>query len=195
MELYKLDAFGNIYADAFIGTESNELLFVSLIGSQTEMRRLQSVITLGETTDTAGLTNLRGTNGEQSFILRIPNANQLGQHAGVISKTLFGDLVHLWVYNKTLLHNLDYSNGIGYFIVPIEQGLALETQIWHMIKALAEIPLLDEWQDCILKYGNRFYCYLNEQGRNLPCVGIKVDLSNGFTSFVEGLLKSGELAA
>ena len=31
MELFKLDAMGDVYADAFVGTESNELLFVSLI--------------------------------------------------------------------------------------------------------------------------------------------------------------------
>lgn len=191
MVLFKLDSFGGVYADAFVGTESNELLFVSLFGSQTEILRLQAAITIGDDPEAGGLCTLKGQGEQGGFLLRTPNSNQLGKHSGVISKTLFGDLVQIWIYNKTLLQNLDYSNGIGYFL--IENAQDVNVQIWNMIKSMSEVPLLDEWQDCVLTYGKRFYRRLNDPKYDFKCLGIKIDLSDGFTDFIESLLKSGEL--
>ena len=196
MNLFKLDAMGQVYADSFVGTESNELLFISLYGGQTEIRRLQSAITIGDKPEQGGLASISGGNGVTKFNLRISNPNHLGQTSGVIQKTLFGDLVHLWVFNEHLLKNLDYSNGIGYFLIQdAEHPRELENQIWSRIKVLAEIPLLDEWQNLIMFHGQRFYRALNVTDPNseYPCIGVKVDLSDGFTDFVAELLKSGDL--
>lgn len=195
MELYKIDAFGNVFADAYVGTESNELLFISLIGSQTEIRRLQAAITIS-TAEAGGISTIRGGNERHTFALRIPNTSHLGQHSGVINKTLFGDLVHLWIYNKELLFNPDYSNSTGYFLVELGKPESIELQVWNLFKTLAEIPLLDAWQDTVLKYGKRFYSFLgdHDQDIDVPCFGVKMDLSAGFTDFIQDLLKSNELA-
>lgn len=197
MELFKLDAMGDVYADAFVGTESNELLFVSLIGGQTEIRRLQSAITIGDRPEEGGIAVISGRNDKHNFNLRIVNANHLGQHSGLIQKTLFGDLVHLWLYNEALLNNLDFSNGIGYFLLELGRQESIESQVWRMFKTLAEIPLLDAWRDSILQHGKRFYRYLNafDTDIDVPCMGVKLDLSDGFTDFIENMLKSGELLA
>ena len=196
MNLFKLDAMGQVYADSFVGTESNELLFISLYGGQTEIRRLQSAITIGDKPEQGGLASISGGNDVTKFNLRINNPNHLGQTSGVIQKTLFGDLVHLWVFNDHLLNNLDYSNGIGYFLIEdSDHPNELENQIWSRIKVLAEIPLLDDWQNPIMYHGQRFYRALNVTDTNsdYPCIGVKVDLSDGFTDFVAELLKSGDL--
>jgi hypothetical protein len=115
----------------------------------------------------------------------------------LIQKTLFGDLVHLWLYNEHLLNNLDFSNGIGYFLLELGRNESIESQVWRMFKTLAEIPLLDAWRDPILTHGKRFYRYLNDfdTDADVPCMGVKLDLSDGFTDFVENMLKSGELLA
>lgn len=139
-----------IYVDAVLTDEADNLIFISLWGRDTSIRELQARITLGDTD--SGLTGLniyRSGTGVKKYV-DLFNAASLEQITGRISDSIFGDLVHCFLYQKAVVYP-DLANHRSILIH--QDGVSEADHIstmWNIIKAICPVPLLDHWCDVLL---------------------------------------------
>jgi hypothetical protein len=145
-----LDTLHDVYCDALV-CDDGYLVFASLWGRDTAIQELLARLSLS--LSEGGLTQLQFDDehdSRYSRLARIGNPDRLDKMSGRMPKAnLFGDIVHLWLFDKRVKLP-DYANRQAYLLMLSGQKNVLE-MTWNLIKDVCHLPLLEHWQDAVLK--------------------------------------------
>jgi hypothetical protein len=199
--LFKLKELSDLYADACVRDETGRLMFLSLYGRDTAIQQLLAAFTLKVTEGGLDSFHLQDPAGE-SYLVHVGDADRLEKFTGKLPRdNLFGNLVHLWLYDPALVRP-DRSNRVAWVLVdgiddPSNQTEAIWSQVWGLYKLLSPVPLLDTWKQAVLsRTGDEVVTLMGETpypplGR---IAGARVGLPDQFPEIVSGMVKAGDLA-
>ncbi len=146
-----MNEVNDVYCDALVCDEGY-LVFASCWGRDTAIQELLARLTL--TTSDGGISQL-SFDGYLSPITRVENhpvkignPDRLDKMTGRMPKSnLFGDLVHIWLFDKTT-RTPDYVNRQAYLLLlPGQDDQANQT--WSLIKQVCHLLLLEHWQETV----------------------------------------------
>lgn len=146
--LYRIAECPDLMADACVSDDRSNLIFLSLWGRDTAIQEFLARLSLGN--DERGLTEIHLLTDEDARLLvAVNNIDALDKcTTRTFRRTLFGSLVHLWLFDKRCLHP-DKSNATAFAILP--KGTADHTQrLWRLVQDTCPLPLLDHWCDAVL---------------------------------------------
>jgi hypothetical protein len=143
-----------IFVDALLADQANNLVFVSLWGRDTSVREMQSRITLGSAEGGLTVFNvieklpetqalIEGRSQRKHFV-RIGDANALEQHTGRVQTDILGELVHWFLFQRTILKP-DLANHRATLIGHDLRFAKDDRLIWSLIRSICPVPLLDHW--------------------------------------------------
>lgn len=185
--LYSIDDFDSMYCDGLL-TKENRLLFGSFWGRDTTALEFLSKFQLPVSQGGLAFTQIGG-------VLTYVDADHLHKQTGRVSSSIFGNLVHLWLYHDGLV-NVDTVNHRS--LTLLDQVHTPETLpqslLWPLIKSVSPFPLLDDWQTPLVNECIRQECVDIHTGLNMSCVEISLDeMSLG--EFLTAGIASGELSS
>lgn len=198
--LFKLRELSDLFADACVRDEAGQLMFLSLYGRDTAIQQLLAAFTLKVNEGGFDSFHLQDPAGE-SHLVHVGNADRLEKFTGKLPRdNLFGNLVHLWLYDPTLIRP-DRSNRVAWVLVdgvdaPFNQAEDIRTRVWGLYKLLSPVPLLDTWQQAVLSRTGHEVVTLMGDTPNPPLGRIdaaRVSLPDHFPEIVSGMVKAGVL--
>ena len=198
--LFKFKELSDLYADACVRDETGRLMFLSLYGRDTAIQQLLAAFTIKVTEGGLDAFHLQHPAGE-SQLVHVGDADRLEKFTGKLPRdNLFGNLVHLWLYDPTLIRP-DRSNRVAWVLVdgvddPSEQSEAIRTRVWGLYKLLSPVPLLDTWQQAVLSRTENEVVTLMSETPYPPLGRIaaaRVGLPDRFPEIVSGMVKAGDL--
>lgn len=139
-----------LFADALLADEHGGLLFLSLWGRDTAIQQLLAQFTIA--IDEGGLRalNLRTKDG-RSIHLSLDRIAALEKHTGRMPRTLFGNLVHLWLYDRLAIEP-DRANRRALLLFRSDQDpdSSTDARLWLLVREVCHLPLLDHWREPVL---------------------------------------------
>jgi hypothetical protein len=215
-KLYEITQVAEVYADAMLRDANGELMFLSCYGRDTAIKELMARIHLqGGKEGISQLTLVQRENGDQNrematgYLMR---PKELVYHSGRLPRGLFGQLVHAWIYHPCLLapdkgaqmawvieHRFDQETS-----TTDDHLQRLRDKVWHCVKELSSVPLLDHWQTPVLSHiwdDMVFELGVSHTADYSPRLSVpigaisacKVTLSDQFPQRICHLVRSGQL--
>ena len=190
-----INEVNDVYCDALVCDEGY-LVFASCWGRDTAIQELLARLTL--TTSEGGISQL-SFDGYLSPITRVENhsvkignPDRLDKMTGRMPKSnLFGDLVHVWLFDKTT-RTPDYVNRQAYLLLLPGQDDQVN-QTWNLIKQVCHLPLLEHWQETVFSLMREQHWLKLIEGyeMNLLCINIPED---EFNSAISQKVTAGQLS-
>jgi hypothetical protein len=172
-----INEVNDVYCDALV-CDQGYLDFASCWGRDTAIQELLARLTL--TTSEGGISQLSfdgylssGLVRVENHPVKIGNPDRLDKMTGRMPKSnLFGDLVHVWLFDKTV-RTPDYVNRQAYLLLLPGQD-DQDSQTWSLIKQVCHLPLLDHWQEVVfsLMREQRWLKLIEGYEMNLLCINI-----------------------
>jgi hypothetical protein len=145
-QLFQIQECPDLYIDACVCDEGRNLVFASLWGRDTALQEFLARLTLGSAEN--GLTQFHILQDGRSLPV-FPNADQLEKRTTrQYRSTLFGSLVHLWLFNKRCARP-DHANHFAYAL--LERDAEVGASLWPLIIQTCPLPLLPHWQTPVLE--------------------------------------------
>lgn len=145
MKLMTLSVIADVFADAVLTDEGNNLLFLSVWGRDTAVQEFLARLTLPKHED--GIRDFRVEGSGESRYVNVPSIDCLDKHSTRVGSDIFDNLTQVWIYDKRVLRS-DQSSRRVY-------QLFSETQKcpdpWPLVKAVCPVPLLDHWRETVLE--------------------------------------------
>lgn len=144
--LLHLNEIPYIMGDAYLCDERRSLLFLSVWGRDTAIQELLARLTLkGD----EGLSQLTFISQAQHEHLLFPgNNDNLDKRTSRHSRTRFGELIHLWLFDKRCLEP-DRASGQAFLLLERDSPDWCE-RVWLLLRETTSLPLLDHWRDFII---------------------------------------------
>lgn len=144
--LLRLNEVPYIMADAWLCDERRSLLFLSVWGRDTAIQELLARLTLkGD----EGLAQLTFISPQQHEHLLFPASDgNLDKRTSRHSRTRFGELIHLWLFDKRCLEP-DRASGQAFLLLERDSPDWCE-RVWLLLRETTSLPLLDHWRDLII---------------------------------------------
>ncbi len=140
-----LESVYGIYCDAWVADDDDWLVFASFWGRDTAIQEFLARLTLSTAED--GINQLYLTGGTAKT-LRIGNPERLDKLTGRMPKAnLFGDIVQLWLFDKTV-REPDYANHKAVRLQQPSEDFPKQ-EGWELLKLVSPLPLLDPWQSIL----------------------------------------------
>ncbi len=191
-KLTPLEGAHGVYTDALL-TDSDRLLFGSFWGRDTSVQEFIARLQIGA-----------GNGGLESFKIDgnpvYPgNIDHLEKRTGRHVSPVFGNMIHLWIYNAELTKDnqgansayiVDKSNGADY--AGTDSLLHhYEEAIWGKMLALSPVPLMDRWACILVPYGiDKGWVTLME---GCDICAVKIQLPDDFEYIISELVQGNEL--
>jgi len=190
--LYRIDECPDVMADAYVGDESGNLVFLSLWARDTAVQQFLARLTLGR--DEQGLDKFHViTEQGGSLPVFISDVERLEKRsARAYRRTLFGTLTNLWLFDNRCIQP-DKSNASALALLPRDSSHQSE-RLWALVQETCPLPLLDHWRDVVLDLLNT-----HEMLRRLPLTlgplaGFRLDMDVGvLTQALGDLIRAGVL--
>ena len=146
--LHRIDECPDLMADAYVGDDRGELVFLSLWARDTAIQAFLARLTLGASEQ--GLDQFHIiTHQGASLPVIIGNAERLDKRSTrAFRRTLFGSLVNLWLFDKRCVKP-DKSNATALALLPQSDDARTE-RLWSLVRDTCPLPLLDHWQHTVL---------------------------------------------
>ena len=186
--LLTLESVYGIFCDAWVD-DDEMLVFASLWGRDSAIQELLARLTLSNQPE--GIHQLYLT-GATPKGLRVGNPERLDKLTGRMPKAnLFGDMVHLWLFDKQV-REPDLANSQAYLL--IQPDLTNPVQVcWALFKSLSHLPLLDSWQTILTDLASIEGWLKRHRGYGLDALAIKIP-KPAFEAHILRLIQSGELS-
>ena len=140
-----------LWLDALLADADGELLFLSAWGRDTVVQETLARLSLSE--GEGGLTRLRVQGRGRP--IEIGNPDRLEKHTGRVQTRLFGELTHLWVYQRLAVRP-DRANRKALLLhrpldaADTEGREALRERLWALVRETCHLPLLAHWRERVL---------------------------------------------
>lgn len=195
--LYKIMELSDLFADACICDETGELMLLSLYGRDTAVNQLFAAFELGDRE--GGFSSIRLLNegdGTQRRI-SVQNTSRLTKFSGRLPReNLFGNLVHCWVYDPSIIKP-DKAARSGWVMLDEPFSPAVRPRllqaVWAMYKTLSPVPLLDSWQEVVIR-ATQEKCISFLDASSFPPIGmataVRVNLPDSFKDDVSAMVQA-----
>ena len=152
MSLMSITEAPGLFADAVV-TDQSTLVFLSLWGRDTAIQEFLARLSLPM--QEGGLAAFwlgTGLEADGSTYVQVGGADRLQKDTGRMPKAnLFGDVAHLWLYDRLAL-SPDYANrrALLFYRPGEEQSASMTQRLWAVVKDTCHLPLLDHWRETVL---------------------------------------------
>ncbi|HHC72951.1 MAG TPA: hypothetical protein ENK54_08635 [Thiotrichales bacterium] len=196
--LMTLPEASGLFADAVLTDEGRNLLFLSVWGRDTAIQEFRARLSLP--VREGGLDRFRMEGEAGDLFVQVGNPDRLiGESGRAPSHSIFGSLVHLWLYDRLavapdranrralMLHRPEEAEN------PVGQA-SIRRRLWTLVADTCHVPLLSHWQETALGA-------FEAAGwiKTLPGIGVSahlVDLGDDeVEDLVTRLIRGGRLAA
>jgi len=196
--MLRLHSVYGIHCDALVD-DNESLVFTSLWGRDTAIQELLARLSLPLHEGGLSQLDFQGENSEGRFqkVVHIGNLNQLDKLTGRMPKAnIFGDIVQLWLFDKRV-STPDYVNKQAYLLWPHTRGSQalvgdMTEKTWQLVKSVCHLPLLDIWQDQIMKLLRKQGWVTISKGCAIDSIGIKLPEIE-FDQEITEMIQSGQL--
>ncbi|MCL1962056.1 MAG: hypothetical protein FWG56_09865 [Desulfovibrionaceae bacterium] len=191
MNLYRIEEYPEIWADACLRDSEGRFMFLSLYGRDGSLMQFLAAMELGESERGVQRFHLQAADG-QRHLVDVGGAQRLAKHAGKLPRqNLFGPLNHLWVFDKSL-QTPDQANRIGWALHSTAAGrqetTGLADRVWQLINALSPVALQDHWREPVLSWCRNKGATQLMDSSLYPALGpvqaMRVSLTDHFTAFI-----------
>lgn len=196
--MFKFMELSDLYADACIRDESNNLMFLSIYGRDTAIHQMMAAFQLGRSEGGLHAFRLLDEGSGQVHPVSIGQSDRLTKFTGRLPReNLFGNLVHAWIYDPVLLQP-DKASRIAWILMdePFSEASRdhLQRLVWEAYKALSPLPLLDSWREVVLR-ATESICLTFMEATSFPPLGdvsaVRIALPDSFADDLSSMVKSG----
>ncbi|AWM80339.1 hypothetical protein DKL61_08190 [Gammaproteobacteria bacterium ESL0073] len=155
-KVYSMVEIPDLQIDACIINDKHDLVFLSVWGRDTAIQEFLGRAILGDKSE-HGLSRFHIQLDYSSKVVYLGDVKQLEKEKQKISqRSMFGVLTHLWVYSKACVHADKATHRATYLSINFDQtDKALSRkELWPLVKDTCPLPLLDHWQDDVLRILN-----------------------------------------
>lgn len=147
--LYRIDECPDLMADAFVGDEQGNLVFLSIWARDTAIQEFLARLTLGP--DEQGLEQFHIiTEQGGSMPVFVGNVENLEKRSTrVFRRTLFGSMVNLWLFDRRCVKP-DKANASALALLP-RNSLHRLDRLWSLVRDTCPLPLLEHWREATLE--------------------------------------------
>lgn len=146
--LYRIDECPDLMADACVGDEQGNLIFLSIWARDTAVQEFLARLTLGRNEQGLDQFHLITADGG-SLPMVIGSVDRLEKRAArIYRRTLFGSLSNVWLFDKRCIRP-DKANASALALLPRDSAHRLD-RLWMLVRETCPLPLLDHWRDTVL---------------------------------------------
>ncbi len=151
--LMSITEASGLYVDSLLCDQSY-LRFISVWGRDTDMQEFLAKLSLP--VRDGGLNSFRVNAADAQKFVQIGSLERLEKLSGRMPKdNLFGEVTHLWLYDRTAVMPNYTSRQALLFFKPEadtrERSESLNEQLWAMVCDTCHLPLLPQWRDIVLQ--------------------------------------------
>ena len=146
--LYRIDECPDVMADACVGDDQGNLIFLSIWARDTAVQQFLARLTLGR--DEQGLDQFHViTDQGGSVPVFVGNVDRLEKRmTRAYRRTLFGSLSNVWLFDRRCVKP-DKANASALALLP--RAVSDHTdRLWALVRETCPLPLLDHWRDDVL---------------------------------------------
>ena len=135
-------------ADGCVGDEQGNLVVLSVWARETAVQEFLARLTLDRSG--GGLDRFHVITEDASIPVFVRDVENLEKRTTrAYRRTLFGSLVHLWLFDKRCVKP-DKANASALALLP--KGVSNSTErLWALVQETCPLPLLDHWRDAVLE--------------------------------------------
>ncbi|MCE4282905.1 hypothetical protein, partial [Xanthomonas hortorum] len=147
--LYRIDECPDVMADACVGDDQGNLIFLSIWARDTAVQQFLARLTLGR--DEQGLYQFHViTDQGGSVPMFIGNVDRLEKRVTrAYRRTRFGSLSNLWLFDRRCVKP-DKANASALALLPRDSAHRLD-RLWMLVRDTCPLPLLDHWRETVLE--------------------------------------------
>ena len=147
--LLSIDECPDLMADACVGDDHGELVFLSVWARDTAIQAFLARLTLGPSEQGLDRFHLVTDLGASVPVI-VGNVERLDKRSTrAFRRTLFGSLVNLWLFDRRCVKP-DKANATALALLPRTAESRAE-RLWSMVRDTCPLPLLDHWHDIVLE--------------------------------------------
>jgi hypothetical protein len=181
-----LDCMDQMYCDGLLTDDAGSLLFMSVWGRDTAISQFLARLTLPDHPD--GIGRFFAIGDGERISVGIPNTKLLDKEQGRASKSLFGDLVQLFVFTEGL-RAPDRENRTAWAVYRDGESAA---DIWPLIIETCHVPLLPQWRDVLVPEFQERGWITQLTGYRMGAIGVQLG-DPEVESCIEHLVQAGAL--
>ncbi|WP_395065445.1 hypothetical protein [Paraburkholderia silvatlantica] len=199
--LYLVKELQDIFIDACVRAPDGELVFLSVFGRDGAVQQLYASLHLGiQEGGIRQITPLDPDTGRTLAAIPVGDPRRLEKYSGRLPRdNLFGNLVHTWIYDESLL-NPSKATGSAWLLIDRKTQAhdveSLEARTWSLIEQLSPLPLLPHWRTLVLgMLGDQLVSNLDHTP-HAPIGRIhasRIALTDSFSEAISGFVSSGSL--
>ncbi len=146
--MYPIDECPDLMADACVGDQQGNLIFLSIWARDTAVQEFLARLTLGR--DERGLDQFHLITADGgSLPMVIGSVDRLEKRATrIYRRTLFGSLSNVWLFDKRCIRP-DKANASALALLSRDSAHRLD-RLWTLVRETCPLPLLDHWRDTVL---------------------------------------------
>ncbi len=192
--LFRIDECPDVMADACVGDDQGNLIFLSIWARDTAVQRFLARLTLGR--DEQGLDQFHMITDQGGGVpVFVGNVDRLEKRlTRAYRRTLFGSMVNLWLFDKRCVKP-DKANASALAMLPRESS-DRKQRLWALVQETCPLPLLDHWRDSVLEllHGSGMLKRLPFAVGPLEAYQLALDVP-ALTIALGGLIRTGALGA
>lgn len=147
--LHPIDECPDLMADACVGDDRGEFVFLSVWARDTAIQAFLARLTLGSNEQGLDRFHLVTVEGA-SIPVMVGNVERLDKRSTrAFRRTLFGSLVNLWLFDRRCVKP-DKANATALALLPRTAESRAE-RLWSLVRDTCPLPLLDHWHDTVLE--------------------------------------------
>lgn len=181
-----LDCMDQVYCDGLLVDEAGSLLFMSVWGRDTAISELLARLTLPDHPE--GVSQFCVVGDGVRTTVTVPNAKSLEKELGRSPRSLFGDLVQLFVYTEGL-RAPDRENRKAWALYRDGDP---EVDVWPLIMETCHVPLLSHWRDVLVPEFQERGWISQLTGYRMGAIGVRLG-DPELESCIECLVQTGAL--
>lgn len=146
--LHRIDECPDLMADACVGDDHGELVFLSVWARDTAIQAFLARLTLG--LNEQGLDRFHLVRDQDASVpVIVGNVERLDKRSTrAFRRTLFGSLVNLWLFDRRCVKP-DKANATALALLP-RTTVSRTDRLWSLVRDTCPLPLLDHWHDTVL---------------------------------------------
>ncbi|CAB3648154.1 hypothetical protein [Achromobacter pestifer] len=146
--LYRIDECSDLMADAYVGDDQGNLIFLSIWARDTAVQQFLARLTLGRDEQGLDQFHIIGDQGD-SVPVFIGNVDRLEKRTTrAFRRTLFGSLSNVWLFDRRCIKP-DKANASALALIPRDNAHRLD-RLWTLVRDTCPLPLLDHWRETVL---------------------------------------------
>lgn len=151
--MYQLDPLFGVHADALICDDAGQLMFGSFYGRSGLIQQMLASFHLPTNQGGIDQFTVKQSDNPQEPPRKIyvGDPNRLEKFSGRMSRGLFGELVHMFVFDPRI-QQPDKSNRTSWLVESEAKTEQERTErFWSLVKLLSPVPLMEHWRDVVLE--------------------------------------------